>query len=82
LATAYVKEGKALIAVASWATNTVTVRLQIDGAAIGIDPTKMNLYAPPIERFQPETHFKPGEGIPVSPGKGWLLLANERPRTR
>ena len=82
LATAYVKDGKALIAVASWATNTVTVRLQIDSAALGIDPTKMNLYAPLIERFQPEAHFKPGEGIPVSPGRGWLLLADQQPRTR
>ena len=32
--------------------------------------------------FQPEAHFKPGEDIPVSPGKGWLLLADQQPRTR
>jgi hypothetical protein len=82
LATAYVKNGKALIAVASWATNTVTVRLQIDGAALGLDPAKMNLSAPAIQGFQPEAQFKPGEGIPVPPGKGWLLLADPRPRQR
>jgi hypothetical protein len=79
LATAYVKNGQALIAVASWATNAVTVQLQIDAAAIGLDPVKMNLYAPPVEGFQPEAQFKPGEGIPVQPGKGWLLLVDERP---
>jgi hypothetical protein len=80
LATAYVKNGTALIALASWATNSVTVRLQIDGAAMGFDPAKMNLYAPPIRGFQAEAQFKPGDGIPVPPGKGWLLLADQRPR--
>jgi hypothetical protein len=40
----------------------------------------MNLYAPPIQGFQPEALFKPGEGIPVQPGKGWLLLADQKPR--
>jgi hypothetical protein len=82
LATAYVKNRKALIAVASWATNSVTVRLQINGAAIGFDPASMNLYAPPIQGFQSETQFKPGDGIPVPPGKGWLLLADPQPRAR
>jgi hypothetical protein len=80
LATAYVKNGKALIAVASWATNSVTVPLRIDSAAMGMDPAMMNLYAPPIQGFQPEALFKPGEGIPVQPGKGWLLLADQKPR--
>ena len=80
LATAYVKDGKALIALASWAPGTVTVRLQIDSAAMGIDPAKLNLYAPPIRGFQSEARFKPGDGIPVPPGKGWLLLADQKPR--
>jgi hypothetical protein len=77
LATAYVKNGKALIAVASWATSAVTVRLQIDAAAMGIDPAKLNLYAPPIQGFQSAAQFKPGEDIPVQPGKGWLFFANQ-----
>jgi hypothetical protein len=80
LATAYVKNGRALIAVASWATNEVAVHLQIDGAAMGFDPSKMNLYAPAIQGFQPETQFKPGEEIPVQPGKGWLLLTGPQRR--
>ncbi len=82
LATAYVKQGTTLISLASWATNTVTVRLQIDGTALGSDPAKMNLWAPPIRGFQPEAHYATGGGIPVLPGRGWLLLADQQPRKR
>jgi hypothetical protein len=74
LATSYVKNGKTMIAVASWATDTVHLHLQVDWRALGIDPAHASLWAPAIDRFQESRSFRPGEAIPVAPGKGWLLI--------
>ncbi len=77
LATAYVKKGKTLVSLASWAADTNKVRLAINCAALGLDPNKASLYAPSIRSFQPEAIFKLGDNIPAKPGKGWLLLLDE-----
>ena len=53
LATTYVKPGKALVAVASWEKEPVDVALAIDWKALGLDPSRARLTAPPIEGFQP-----------------------------
>jgi hypothetical protein len=74
LATAYMKEGSALIALASWAKEPVLCSLEIDWKALGMNPKKTKLYAPAIEDFQPERTFDPADSIPVEPGKGWLLI--------
>jgi hypothetical protein len=76
LATAYVRKGKTLISLASWATNSVKARLEIDSRVLGLDPAKLQLYARPIRGFQRETIFSPGAEIPISAGRGWLLLAD------
>jgi hypothetical protein len=73
LATAYVKEERALISLASWANEPVDCRLWIDWEALGIDGQKARLHAPEIPDFQPEAAFAPDDPIPVEPGKGWLL---------
>jgi hypothetical protein len=62
-----------LIAVASWARDTVRLPLIVDWAALGIDSTRATLMAPAIDSFQPAREFRIGEPIPVAPGKGWLL---------
>jgi len=80
LATAYVRPGQTLVSVASWAAGPVDVKLRIDWEALHLDPQKASLYAPPIEDFQPEMLFRPGEPIPVMPGRGWLLLVDEKKR--
>lgn len=72
LATAYVKNGKALIALASWAKDTVNVRLTLDWKRLGVNPSGAALIAHPIDKFQDAATFKPGDAIPVPPGKGWL----------
>jgi len=77
LATAYLRKGKTLISIASWAPTSVNVRLMIDWKALGLNPDKVKLIAPPIERFQPEAIFSPGDSIPVEPGKGWILITKE-----
>ena len=74
LATSYVRDGKTLIALASWVPQTTAVKLQIDWKALGLKPGNATLVAPAVDGFQPATKFKPGDAIPVQPGKGWLLL--------
>ncbi len=74
LATAYVKEGAALVALASWAKEPVRCRLTLDWKSLGIDPEKARILAPAIDDFQPEATFRPSDPIPVEPGKGWLLV--------
>jgi len=76
-ATAYVKKGKTLISVASWADQVVQVRLIIDWKAIGIDENKASLIAPEIKDFQEARTFRPTEAIPVEPLKGWLVYVKE-----
>jgi hypothetical protein len=63
LATAYVKTGKTLISLASWATNLAKVRLQLDAAATGLSAEKVRLFAPYIRGFQPETRFNLDDAI-------------------
>jgi hypothetical protein len=78
LATTYVGKGKALIALASWAGDTVRASLVVDWAALGLDSTRATITAPAIDSFQPARSFKIGEPIPVAPGKGWLLELGEQ----
>lgn len=77
LATAYVKQGKTLISLASWAKDPTTVNLSIDWKALRLDPAKATLRAPAVDRFQEEKTWKPTDGISVEPGKGWLLIVRD-----
>ena len=94
LATAYVKQGKTLIALASWAEEKADVRLDIDWGTVGLRPDHTTLVAreivfegeagtPPnvreiVKVLQPEREFAPGDAIPVEPAEGWLLSLEER----
>jgi hypothetical protein len=78
LATVYRREGAALVSVASWAKERVRVTLTVDWAALGLDPAKASFYAPAVSGFQRAALFRPGEAIPVSPGRGWLLVVDEQ----
>lgn len=74
LATSYVRKGQGtLVALASWAPERAEVKLAIDWKALGLNPAKVKLVAPEVPGFQPAATFKPGDAIPVEPGKGWLL---------
>ncbi len=82
LATTYLREGRALVALASWAEGDVEVRPEIDWEALGIEPGRAVLRAPAIRDFQEAATFRPGEAIPVPEGRGWLLWVEEAPRNR
>jgi len=78
LATAYVKDGKTLVSIASWAKEDVNCRLRIDWKFLRINPKQAKLPAPAIEDFQNPASFVPGDVIPVEAGKGWLLIIEEK----
>ncbi|MEO8201352.1 MAG: glycoside hydrolase domain-containing protein [Gemmatimonadota bacterium] len=74
LATVYSKPGKAMIAVASWAPDTVRVSLAIDWKALGLDSAQAHIRAESIDQFQPSAEFAVGAPISIAPKKGWLLI--------
>jgi hypothetical protein len=75
-ATVYKKDGKAMIAIASWAANDANIKLNIDWKALGIDPAKASISAPAINNYQPSKTFGVNDEIPVQKGKGWLLIVH------
>lgn len=76
LATVYSHMGdKALISLATWEDTDAKVKLSIDWAKLGLDPSKVTLHAPAIENFQQETTWKPSDEIVVPKGKGLLIFA-------
>ncbi|HTN37710.1 MAG TPA: glycoside hydrolase domain-containing protein [Arachidicoccus sp.] len=77
-ATIYKKGHSVLISVASWATTPVDIHLAIDWKALGMDPAKVTLKAPSIDKFQQRATFEIGSAITIEPGKGLLLELNER----
>jgi hypothetical protein len=78
LATAYVRNGKTLVAVASWAPDTALVKLTFDWKRLGITRSGASLTAIPIEHFQDAATFDVEKPIPVAPGQGWLLELSAR----
>ncbi len=77
LVTVYKKSRRSLIAIASWAKAPLSSHLSIDWKALGLDPEKARMSAPPIEGFQQSASFSLSSGIPLEPGKGWLLIIEE-----
>jgi hypothetical protein len=72
--TVYVKKGRVLIALASWADGPAKVKLVIDWKKLGIDPAGLKWTAPAIEGFQEAAEFMPDPGFEVRPGKGLLIM--------
>ncbi|WP_215222735.1 glycoside hydrolase domain-containing protein [Echinicola shivajiensis] len=74
LATAYVKEGELLIAVASWAEDPVNVKLDIDWKTLGIGSRGKRLKMPGIEMFQEGKELNLEESFLITPKKGFLII--------
>ena len=77
LASVYRREGRSFIALGSWAEAETEVRLSIDWQALGLDPARATLYAPPIAGMQPEQRWNPRDPIAVQPRRGWFLVLDE-----
>jgi hypothetical protein len=73
LATAYVKNGHLLIAIASWSKKSVQVTLNIDWKKLGWVPKIPVLTSKAIENFQLANTYKFNDKITIDPAKGCLL---------
>ncbi len=78
LATAYLKDDKMLVSLASWADHPVNVKLVIDWKKTGLDPEEMVFRAPWILNFQEEKQFTQNQSILVKPKKGWLIYIERK----
>ena len=78
LATAYIRPGRTMVAVASWAHDTTDVTLRVDWRALGLDSSRVTIAAPAIEAFQPADSFAVGAPIRILPGRGRLLVLRAR----
>jgi hypothetical protein len=74
LATSYVGSGKVMVALGSWASEKTSFRLTIDWKSLGIDPATAVVTQPAIAGFQDAATFAVDDPIPLSPGKGALLI--------
>ncbi len=78
LVTVYQKKDAALISLASWAAADTSVKLVIDWAKLGIDPTKAVITIPEIKNFQSAGVLAVGGELRVEKGKGFILLLKEK----
>ena len=77
-ATAYVKDGKALIAIGSWVNEPVNVKMSIDWKRLGLNPAEVNIIAPEIKDFQKERSFKVDELIPIDAQSDCILIISKK----
>jgi hypothetical protein len=73
LATVFLKRGKAMVALASWASTERRVRLTWDWKALGLS-RNARIAAPGIESLQQAGEFTADQEIPLEPGKGLVLI--------
>ncbi len=74
LVTVYKKPGKSLIALASWASGTVSVTLDVNWEALGIAANKTKITIPEMEGIQAAGQLRSGQPIRVHSGRGFLLI--------
>ncbi|WP_231596007.1 glycoside hydrolase domain-containing protein [Sphingobacterium endophyticum] len=74
LTTVFQKNGKTMVAIASWAPNDTDFKLKIDWEKLGLDPKKVKIRSPFIKDFQEEKTFDPQSSIAVKKNQGWLLI--------
>ena len=63
------------------AGDDATCRLNVDWAALGLDPSRVKITASAIKAFQDACEFKKDEPIHIPKGKGWLLMLAPRADT-
>lgn len=73
-ATAFVQQNRAMIAVASWAKETVSVQVMINFDKIPFDCQKANFVLPEIKDFQKGGSYDLSSQLTIDPGKGNIIL--------
>ena len=75
--TAFVKNGKTLLAVGNFGSTDASVTLSVNWAELGLNQTNCTFYAPASSGFQSQAVFQPGDSIPVTAKQGWLFTVQE-----
>ncbi|CAM3328771.1 glycoside hydrolase domain-containing protein [Occultella aeris] len=79
LATTFAGDGRAVVAVASWAPEPCEVSLVVDGSTFGMSMDEIVVSAPEIAGFQPAARYRIDEPILIEPGRGLLLHLHRAP---
>lgn len=82
LATVFLRDQTAMIALASWCEKPKSIRLSFAWDRLGLSPQEAVLYAPFIENFQTENTFNPDDFISIEPGKGWLMILKSKSKIK
>jgi hypothetical protein len=78
LATAFIKNGKTLVAIGSWRDKPVMAKLNIDWKRLGLNPSEISITAPEIKSYQKERTFIAGESIPVDALGDCILIISKK----
>lgn len=73
----YVKKGKSLIAIASWAKQDEKTTLVIDWKALGLDPSKVKAYAPAVKGMQTAQEINLNSPLTIPAYNGKLILIEQ-----
>lgn len=73
-ATAYVRPDRVLIAIGNFAKETKAVTLDIDWKQLGMKPDRVKTFFPPVEDYQQEGTYSPGDILTINAKEGRLLL--------
>ncbi|MET3877997.1 hypothetical protein ABIE50_003409 [Chitinophaga sp. OAE865] len=76
-ATAYVKDDRLLIAVASWKEVPCQVKLQVNWQQLGWQPANREMKFPRIANFQEQRQLSVSDSINVYPQKGFLIIIHK-----
>lgn len=77
LATSFVRDGKTMIALASWAKKDTDITLRIDWEQLGLNPDKAKLTAPEITGFQEGFTLSAQDKIRIPKDKGFIFILEE-----
>ncbi len=73
-ATVYVKKNCAMIVLGNFSEQEKRVRLTFDWKTLHMNPKRVKLYAPQMERYQVERTFALDEDLLIEGKKGWTLI--------
>lgn len=71
--TVYRRPDRSLLSIGNYTDSTVTVTLDFDWDALGINPENARLTAPAIEHFQEARSWRPSDDITIEPRRGYLI---------
>jgi hypothetical protein len=73
-ATVFKRPHKIMVSIGSWADADADITLEIDYAALGLDPARMTWHAPGIPKFQEEKILTPDKPVHIPAGKGLIII--------